>query len=143
MQKEYTADKHIIPENPIILFDGVCGLCNRFVDIILHSDKEGVFRFSPLQGETAKKYITELPEEQDLWSIIYVDENGIYERSDASLKILKRLGGLWGLLSVLSILPKGLRDYIYRLIAVYRYKIFGKRETCRVPSEQEKERFLP
>ena len=143
MQKEYMAEKNLSPEQPIIFFDGVCGLCNSFVDIIFNADNKGVFKFSPLQGETAKKYITELPEEPGEWSIVYIDENNIYEQSDATLKILKRLGGTWGFLSIFSFLPKGFRNYIYRFVAVHRYKIFGKRETCRIPTEQEKERFLP
>ncbi len=143
MQKEYSADKHIKPEHPIIFFDGVCGLCNSFVDIIFRADKKGIFRFSPLQGGTAKKYISELPKAEGEWSIVYVDQDKIYEQSDATLKILERLGGFWGILSIFSFLPRGFRNFIYRQVAVNRYKIFGKRETCRVPTEEEKERFLP
>jgi predicted DCC family thiol-disulfide oxidoreductase YuxK len=143
MQKEYSADGHTKPEHPIIFFDGVCGLCNSFVHIILKADNKGIFQFSPLQGETAKKYITEIPEEAGEWSIVYVDEDSIYEQSDATLKILKRLGGIWCILSMFSFLPRGFRNYIYRLVAVNRYKIFGKRETCRIPTEEEKARFLP
>jgi predicted DCC family thiol-disulfide oxidoreductase YuxK len=143
MQKVYSADKHIKPDNPIIFFDGVCGLCNSFVDIIFRADKKGIFRFSPLQGETAKKYLSDLPEEVGEWSIVYIDEENTYDQSDATLQILERLGGTWGLLTIFSFLPRGFRNYIYRLVAIYRYKIFGKRETCRVPTEQEKERFLP
>ncbi len=143
MQKEYKVDGHIKPEHPIIFFDGVCGLCNSFVDVIFKADDNGIFRFSPLQGETAKKYITELPEQAGEWSIVYVDEDNIYEQSDATLKILKRLGGIWSVLSIFSFLPRGCRNFIYRLVAINRYRIFGKRETCRVPTEEEKARFLP
>jgi len=143
MQKEYSTGKEIKIDHPIIFFDGVCGLCNSFVDIILRADKKGIFRFSPLQGDTAKKYLAEQPEEPGDWSIVYIDENNIYEQSDATLKILERLGGIWGLLSIFSFLPRGFRNYIYRFIAVNRYKIFGKRDTCRIPTEQEKERFMP
>lgn len=143
MQKKYSADKQIRPDHPIIFFDGVCGLCNSFVDIIFKADKKGVFRFSPLQGETAKKYLSKQPEEPGEWSIVYIDENNIYEQSDATLTILERLGGIWGLLSIFSFLPRGFRNYIYRFVAVNRYKIFGKRDTCRIPTEEEKARFLP
>ncbi len=143
MQKQYTVDKYPKPEMPIIFFDGVCGLCNSFVDLILSADKKGVFLFSPLQGQAAKQYITDLPSESGELSIVYVDENDIYEQSDATLKILERLGGVWGLLSIFSFLPRNFRNYIYRLVAVNRYKIFGKRETCRIPTEEEKARFLP
>jgi len=143
MQKEYSTGKKIKLDHPIIFFDGVCGLCNSFVDIIFKADKKGIFRFSPLQGDTAKKYLPDLPEEAGEWSIVYIDENSIYDQSDATLKILERLGGTWGLLSIFGFLPTGFRNYIYRLVAIYRYRIFGKRETCRIPTEQEKERFLP
>ena len=143
MQKEYSTGKEIKLDHPIIFFDGVCGLCNSFVDIIFKADKKGIFKFSPLQGDTAKKYLPELPEQAGEWSIVYIDENNIYDQSDATLKILERLGVTWGLLSIFGFLPKGFRNYIYRLVAIYRYRIFGKRDTCRIPTEAEKERFLP
>jgi len=143
MQKEYSTGKEIKLDHPIIFFDGVCGLCNSFVDIIFKADKKGIFKFSPLQGDTAKKYLPELPEQAGEWSIVYIDDNNIYDQSDATLKILERLGGTWGLLSIFGFLPKGFRNYIYRLVAIYRYRIFGKRDTCRIPTEAEKERFLP
>jgi len=143
MQKEYSTGKEIKLDHPIIFFDGVCGLCNSFVDIIFKADKKGIFKFSPLQGDTAKKYLPDLPEQAGEWSIVYIDENSIYDQSDATLKILERLGGAWGLLSKFGFLPKGFRNYIYRLVAIYRYRIFGKRDTCRIPTEAEKERFLP
>ncbi|NIP38024.1 MAG: DUF393 domain-containing protein [Candidatus Dadabacteria bacterium] len=143
MQKEYTVKEYTKPEHPIIFFDGVCGLCNSFVDIIFRADKKDIFRFSPLQGETAKKYLSKQPEEPGEWSIVYIDENNIYEQSDATLKILERLGGFWCILSISSFLPRGFRNYIYRLVAINRYKLFGKRETCRIPTEEEKSRFLP
>ena len=143
MQNKHSADKYPKPEMPIIFFDGVCGLCNSFVDVIFNADKKGTFLFSPLQGQTAKQYITDLPTESGEWSIVYVDENDIYEQSEATLKILERLGGIWGLFSIFSFLPKSFRNYVYRLVAVNRYRIFGKRETCRIPTEKEKARFLP
>ena len=128
---------------PIIFFDGVCGLCNSFVNIIFNNDKNKVFRYSPLQGETAKALLPELPENPGEWSIVYVDEYGIYAESGATLRILRRMGGAWGLLSYLSIIPVSLRDFVYRMVAKYRYRIFGKYESCRVPTEKEKEQFLP
>ena len=143
MQKEYSTGKEIKLDHPIIFFDGMCGICNSFVDIIFKADKKGIFKFSPLQGDTAKKYLPELPEQAGEWSIVYIDDNNIYDQSDATLKILERLGGTWGLLSIFGFLPKGFRNYIYRLVAIYRYRIFGKRDTCRIPTEAEKERFLP
>lgn len=130
-------------EAPIIFFDGVCGLCNRFVDLMLRADKRGLFRFAPLQGETAKALLPPLPEEAHAWSVVYRDEHGTYRESEAVLRVLGRLGGWWGTLAVFRCLPRALRDAVYRLIARNRYRWFGKRETCRLPTPEERARFLP
>ncbi len=143
MQQKFALNQNTKVHNPIIFFDGVCGLCNSFVNIIYNSDRNRLFRYSPLQGETARKYLPYLPEHPEEWSIVYVDELGIYNESDATLRILQRLGGLWAILAFFRILPKNMRDYIYRIIATHRYRIFGKYDICRVPSEQEKSQFLP
>ncbi|NIP30778.1 MAG: DUF393 domain-containing protein [Candidatus Dadabacteria bacterium] len=129
-------------DRPIIFFDGVCGLCNRFVNIILDADKKGTFYFSPLQGKTAKHFITFLNSNNLKWSMLYVDESGIHDESTATLKILQKLGGVWGILGLLIYIPNFIRNPVYRLIARYRYRWFGKWDSCRVPSQQEKENFL-
>ena len=130
-------------ENPIIFFDGVCGMCNRFVDIALRVDRRRVFRFAPLQGETAKRMLPPLsPAPQD-WSMVYVDERGIHDQSDASLEVYRRLGGLWWILSLARFVPRAVRHRLYRVIARNRYRWFGRRETCRLPLPDERERFLP
>lgn len=143
MQHKADSNKNSKVYNPIIFFDGVCGLCNSFVNIIYNSDRERLFRYSPLQGETARKYLKELPEHPEEWSIVYVDELGIYRESDATLRILNRLGGSWGFLSYFRIIPKNIRDYLYRIVAKHRYRIFGKYDSCRIPNEEEKGLFLP
>lgn len=142
MQQKSVLNENTKVRNPIIFFDGVCGLCNSFVNIIYKSDKNKLFRYSPLQGETARKYLPELPGHPEEWSIVYVDELGIYMESDATLRILERLGGVWCLLSYFKFIPKNIRDFLYRLVAKYRYGIFGKYESCRIPDEEEKDRFL-
>lgn len=130
-------------ERPIIFFDGVCGVCNAFVDAFLRLDRRRAFLFAPIQGETAQQLLPPLPEHPGAWSIVYLDERGTFERSDACIEIAKRLGGTWALVGCLRIVPRILRDGIYGLVARNRYRLFGKRETCRVPTREEQARFLP
>jgi predicted DCC family thiol-disulfide oxidoreductase YuxK len=127
---------------PIIFFDGVCGLCNRAVDALLQADRQAVFRFAPLQGETAKRLLPPLPEDPEDWSIVYLDERGVHRYSDASLEICRRLGGAWSLAALLRFVPRALRDPVYLWIARNRYRWFGKRDSCRVPTSDERARFL-
>ncbi len=132
-----------IANPPIIFFDGVCGMCNRFVDLILRIDSKQIFRFAPIQGETAKQLLPPLSEAPQKWSMLYLDEQGIYERSDAFLEVYRRLGGVWWFLNLLRLVPRGMRDFVYRTVARNRYRWFGQRDTCRIPSPEEKCRFLP
>lgn len=131
------------PDRPIIFFDGVCGLCNAFVDILLRLDHRQLFLFAPLQGETARALLPPLTGKPELWSMLYLDETGPREHSDGVLAICQRLGGLWAVLGWLRFVPRILRDPIYRLVARYRYRLVRKRETCRLPSAAERARFLP
>ena len=130
-------------EHPIIFFDGVCAMCNRFVDLILRADRRDVFRFAPLQGETARELLSPLADDPREWSMIYLDERGVHEESDASLEVYRRLGGVWWLASLLRLVPRFIRTPAYRLVARNRYRWFGRRDSCRVPSAEEKARFLP
>ena len=128
---------------PIIFYDDVCVMCNGFVNLMLRVDRRQQFLFAPLGGETSRRILPPLPEDPSQWSMIYVDESGIHDQSDASLEVYRRLGGLWWLLSLARFVPRAIRDPIYRVIAKNRYRWFGKRETCRIPSAEERERFLP
>lgn len=128
---------------PVIFFDGVCGMCNAFVDLILKVDRGQTFLFAPIQGETARELLPPLSTDPKQWSMIYLDERGVHEQSDASLEVCRRLRGAWRVLGLLRFVPRAIRNPIYRLIAHNRYRIFGKRESCRVPAEQERTRFLP
>lgn len=138
-----TVATHPEPEPPIIFFDGVCGLCNRFVDAVLRADRKGVFRFAPLQGETAKALLTPLPDDDRTWSVIYRDAQGTFRESEAVLRVLWRLGGWWKVLAVLQCVPRPIRDSVYRMVARNRYRWFGKRAACRLPTPEERARFLP
>jgi predicted DCC family thiol-disulfide oxidoreductase YuxK len=125
----------------IIYFDGVCGLCNGFVDFIMKIDKEEKFKFSPLQSEFAKYRL--LPKyTEDLKSVVVEIDGEILEKSDAVFRVLESLGGKWKLAASLKIIPSFLRNAGYDLVAEMRYKIFGKKSTCRLPTPKEKDRFI-
>jgi predicted DCC family thiol-disulfide oxidoreductase YuxK len=128
---------------PIIFFDGVCGLCNRSVDVLLRADERGVFRFAPLQGETARELLPPQNDDPQAWSMVYLDERGVHDQSDAMLEICRRLGGWWSAYGWLRFVPRVIRDLVYRLIARNRYRWFGKKEACRLPTPAERARFLP
>ena len=130
-------------DKPIVFFDGECIMCNKFVDILLAIDKIGTIMIAPLQGQTATQFLPPLPHNRAEWSIFYIEQGMIYEQSDAFLHICHRLGGLWSILSLLKIIPRPIRNAIYRIIARNRYRLFGRNSTCRLPSEVEKSRFLP
>ena len=127
---------------PVIFFDDVCIMCNSFVNLLLRVDRRQRFLFAPLTGETARKLLPPLPDDPGKWSMVYLDESGIHDQSDASLEVYRRLGGPWWLLSLARFIPRWIRNPVYRVIARNRYRWFGKRETCRIPSAEEKARFL-
>jgi predicted DCC family thiol-disulfide oxidoreductase YuxK len=95
------------------------------------------------RGATARAYLPPLPADPELWSIFYLDAQGIYSQSDAVLQICRALGGGWALLSYLRIVPRGIRNGLYRWVARNRYRWFGKRDTCRMPTAADRDRFLP
>ena len=129
-------------EDPIILFDGFCGICNRFIDAILRADKKNIFRFATLQGAFAKELSSLSPDALGQQSVIYVDEQGIYYQSEAALRIIRRLGGLWWIFRQGLLIPRQLRDPIYLFISRNRYNWFGRWDHCRTPNKSEQDRFL-
>ena len=130
-------------QGPVLFFDGVCGLCNRFVDFTLAHDREGRIRFSPLQGETARARLSPA-DVQSLESVVLVDERGVHRRSSAVVRVLRLLSPSWRIVAgLLWLIPRPLRDFGYMLVAANRYRLFGKKETCRVPTPGERARFLP
>ena len=121
----------------------MCGGCNRFVDFVIWADIRAEIFFSPVQGEAAAEFSLYQNEPPREWKIAYVDEKGVYKGADAVLLVLKRLGGLWRLPALFIYIPRPVKDYFYGIISRNRYRIFGKKETCRVPSPEERGRFLP
>jgi predicted DCC family thiol-disulfide oxidoreductase YuxK len=127
----------------IVLFDGVCNLCNSSVQFILKRDKKHKFVFGSLQGKAGELYLTRFHRSTtDYTSFMLVEGNKLYTRSTAALRMLKHLGGGWKLFYAFIIVPKLLRDAVYNLVARNRYKWFGTRYACWVPTPELKERFL-
>ena len=132
-----------ISSHPIILFDGVCNLCNGFVQFVIRRDHRDVFRFGSLQSERAEEILKRLGSEQfDSTSIILLDVENIATEYDAVLKIVRKLRGIWSLLYSLIIVPKFVRVSVYRIVSRYRYHIFGKRESCMIPTPELMDKFI-
>ena len=137
------ADKTAETVRCILFFDGICGLCNKSVDFVLSRDVVGVFQFAPLQGETARQLLPPA-DVADLSSVVLLVEGRSYRKSSAAVRILWRLNLGWKVLGTLMwLVPLPLRDLGYLLIARSRYRLFGKHETCRMPTSAERTRFLP
>lgn len=133
-----------ILESKIIFFDGVCNMCNSSVQYVMRHDSKNVFKFAPLQGSLANKLLrTHNINASDLNSIVYYDPvNGVYEYSDAAIKIAGQLDGLIALLKYFWWIPKFIRDPFYKIIAKNRYKWFGKKEECMIPTPAMKSKFI-
>ena len=127
----------------VILFDGVCNLCNGFVQFIIKRDPQAQIKFAALQSDAAKELLFAYNiDVKDLKTVIFIANNKVYTHSDAALQIAKYLGGAWPLARVLLIVPKFIRNGIYRFIAKNRYRWFGKSEQCVLPNPKLKNRFL-
>lgn len=137
-----------MPDNPtyhaIILFDGVCNLCNGFVQFIIRHDKQQYFKFAALQSERVEFILGRLKINPDKLpdSVVLIENEMVYMKSDAALRIISRLEGPIKYLSYLKFLPLWLRDPVYDFIARNRYAWFGKKQSCMVPTPEMKHRFL-
>ncbi|RZS93757.1 thiol-disulfide oxidoreductase DCC family protein [Aquimarina brevivitae] len=131
-------------KHKIILFDGVCNLCNGAVNFIIKRDKNSIFRYASLQSEIGQQLTSERGiDTTQIDSIILIDPNeAYYIKSTAALQIAKQLSGFYPLLSIFLIFPKVLRDWIYDFIAKNRYKWFGKKEQCVIPTPELRSLFL-
>jgi len=127
---------------PIVLFDGVCNFCNSSVNFIIARDPGGKFKFSPMQSNFAKSLESELNMNiESSQTIILIVGNKVYTKSRAALEIARKLSGLWPAFYIFIIIPPFIRDFFYQLIARNRYKWFGKRDQCMVPSPEDMSRF--
>jgi predicted DCC family thiol-disulfide oxidoreductase YuxK len=138
----------LVMARDLLLYDGVCGLCDRTVQFLLARDARGHLAFAPLQGPTAAAARVRLGFPSELSTVVLVTNPGTpneraYLRSDAVLRALEGLGGTWRLAAVLRVVPRALRDPLYELVARHRYRWFGRLGSCRLPSPEQAERFLP
>ncbi|MDH5368269.1 MAG: thiol-disulfide oxidoreductase DCC family protein [Cyclobacteriaceae bacterium] len=136
-------DSIIAVTKQLILFDGVCNLCNGAVNFIIDRDKKEKFQFATLQSDKGKHLLRriDLPTDK-LNTIVLIDQSKIYTKSTAVLHITKQLSGFWSLLFVLIIVPRFIRDECYDIVARSRYKWFGKTNACRVPTPNLIRRFI-
>lgn len=139
-----------IPER-LLLFDGVCNLCDRSVQFVIHHDPEGKFKFAALQSGYAARILKDYPEvgqrnnagpDPDWGSIVFILNGKAYTRSKAVLKIMGALGFPWKLATVFYILPRAFRDKLYNFIAKNRYRWYGKKDHCMVPTPELSDRFM-
>lgn len=127
----------------ILLFDGVCNLCNSAVAFIIDRDPEGHFLFAPLQSELGRTLVANCALDPDqLDSLVLVEDGICYRKSTAALRIATRLRGGWRMAGIFKVIPRALRDPVYDIIARHRYRWFGKRESCRIATSDEQSRFL-
>lgn len=125
----------------VILFDGVCNLCNGAVRFVIERDKKNYLHFAPIQSEVAKQ-LTGNKNIESSATFILVEDGKIYHRSTAALQVCRHLSGGWKLLYSLIIIPAFIRDAVYNFVAKNRYKWFGKKDTCMIPTSENKSKFL-
>ena len=130
-------------QHPVILFDGVCNLCNAAVQFVINKDKKAIFKFASLQSHFGQSVMDKygLPA-SGFDSFILLNNEEIYTKSTAALMVARHLSGLWSLLYLFKIIPSFIRDFVYSIIAKNRYKWFGKKAACPVPTEELKIRFF-
>ncbi|MEJ0032242.1 MAG: thiol-disulfide oxidoreductase DCC family protein [Bacteroidota bacterium] len=128
--------------SPIILFDGVCNLCNQSIQFVIRHDPKSKFRFAALQSDFGQKQLREHHfNSEDFVSVILLVDNRVYDRSRAALEIARRLNGLWPLFYVFVIVPPFVRNFVYDWISRNRYKWFGRKDACMIPTPELKSRF--
>lgn len=126
----------------IVLFDGNCNFCDKSVQFIIKRDPNGLFKYASLQSDIGKELLNKFHAPIHIDSFVLIEDSHCYFNSSAALRVCRNLKGAWKLLYILLIVPKPLRDFFYRLIAKNRYKWFGTKETCTLPSPEERKRFL-
>lgn len=130
-------------ENPVILFDGVCNLCCGWVQFLIRHDKKSIFKFASLQSKAGIRLCESFGiDTKKSDTVIYVKKDKCYTESSAVFKIISDLGGIWKILLIFSVIPKFITNFVYRQIANRRYKIFGRKATCFVPTPELESKFL-
>lgn len=126
----------------VVLFDGVCGICNTWVDFVMRRDRDAVIRFAPLQGTYTQEMLDGLDPEAPPETLLLIDADGLHPYSSAALKAFAKLPQPWRVMGLLLWVPPPLRDAAYRVVAKYRYRVFGRKDACRLPTPEERERFV-
>lgn len=131
------------PDGPVVLFDGVCNFCNGAVNFLIRQDQKGVISYGSLQSNAGQELLRHfhLPV-QNFDSVVYVKNEKVYQKSAAALEIARDLGGWWKLALLASAVPRPLRDAVYDWIAKNRYRWFGKKDHCMIPSPEVRNRFI-
>ena len=135
-------------ERPVLLYDGLCGFCDGTVRFILEHDRRGTLRFATLQGDFARDVIARHPELAGVDSLVLVERDGVtdrekvYVRSDGALRVARYLGGGWHLTRVVAVVPRVLRDWSYDAFARIRYRVFGRYDSCPIPTPEQRARFI-
>lgn len=130
-------------KSPVLLFDGVCNLCNASVQWVLKRDRKGIFRFAALQSEAGRALLRQSGlSSENFDTVVLVDGDRVFTRSDAALEIVRRIGGPWSLLGIFRIVPRPLRNAVYDWVARYRYRWFGKTQSCMIPQPEWANRFI-
>lgn len=142
------AENTVTNKYPVLLYDGVCGMCNKSVQSILKHDRKGAMRFAALQSDYGQAALDRHPELKGLDSVVLLEkfdatgEERAFAQSTAALRVLSYLGGIWKLFLIAYILPRSLRDALYNFVARNRYEVFGKHDACMLPSPETRARFL-
>ncbi|HEX5073443.1 MAG TPA: DCC1-like thiol-disulfide oxidoreductase family protein [Gemmatimonadaceae bacterium] len=135
-------------EGPVLLYDGLCGFCDGTVQFILRHDRRGALRFATLQGDFAREVIARHPEVEGIDSLVLVERDvgtgreRVYVRSEGALRVARYLGGGWHLTRIVAIVPRSLRDWAYDAFARIRYRVFGKYDSCPIPTPEQRARFI-
>ena len=132
---------------PVLLYDGVCGFCNKSVQMILAHDRKNDLRFAALQSDFGRAVVERHPELKGVDSVVFLERTPggaerVHIRSEAALRVASYLGGLWRVFLVARLMPSSLRDFLYNLFARNRYKIFGRYDACMLPPPEVRSRFL-
>ena len=130
-------------QQPVILFDGVCNFCNGAVNLVIRRDKKAQIQFAPLQSEKGRLFARQFGfTGEDMKTFIFIEDGKVYTKSTAALRVCRYLGALWPLLYGFIIVPKFIRNAVYDLVAKNRYKWFGKKDTCMIPTPEVRARFI-
>ena len=144
MKQGQRIDRHTWDRYPrVIVFDGVCNFCNAFVNFVIDRDSHDFFHFGTLQSPPAQEILRQFQlSTDDYETFLLIEEGALFTRSTAALKILGRLGMPWSLFGIFLIIPRQIRDPFYDFVARHRYQWMGKSDSCRVPTDKDRKRFV-